>query len=95
MTPISGATLVPVAPTGSATSTSGAGGASGAAPSGFVGTLSGVLGQAAQAAQLADGTGDIAKTMLSIQEATLAVGLLAQVRDRVVSAYQALMSESV
>jgi len=97
MTPISGATLVPVAPTGNATSTSGP------APSGFVGTLSGVLGQAegleqqaeAQAAQLADGTGDIAKTMLSIQEATLAVGLLAQVRDRVVSAYQALMSESV
>jgi flagellar hook-basal body complex protein FliE len=98
MMPISGPTLAPVT-----TAELQAARPSGPAESGFAGMLGGVVGQAegletqaeSQVTQLANGTGDIAKTMLTLQEATLAVGLLAQVRDRVVSAYQSLMSEAV
>jgi len=94
MTPITGATLIPLGPTGTANA---------GTSSGFASMLAGVLGQAEgleqqaemQVTQLADGTGDIAKAMLTLQEASLAVGVLAQVRDRVVSAYQSLMAEAV
>jgi len=98
MMPISGPTLAPVT-----TADLTAARPSGPAEPGFAGMLGGVIGQAegletqaeSQVSQLATGGGDIAKTMLTLQEATLAVGFLAQVRDRVVSAYQSLMSEVV
>jgi flagellar hook-basal body complex protein FliE len=52
-------------------------------------------GADAQVARLAGGDGDVAKAMIALQEAGLAVGLLAQIRDRIVSAYQSLMSMPV
>jgi flagellar hook-basal body complex protein FliE len=77
----------------------GAGGAGG----GFVKALGSLVTQAATAeraaegnvTQLAQGQGDIAGTMLALQQADLAVGLLVQVRDRIVQAYQSMMSMSV
>jgi flagellar hook-basal body complex protein FliE len=98
MMPISGPALAPMTPAdmqAARPSTS--------TEPGFAGMLGGVVSQAegmesqaeSQVTELANGTGDIAKTMLTLQEATLSVGLLAQVRDRVVSAYQSLMSEAV
>lgn len=44
---------------------------------------------------LVRGDGDIARAMLALQEAGLAVDLLVQVRDRVVSAYQQIMGMAV
>jgi len=99
MTPIAGSPL----PAATLVSPSAPDGAAQTPQAGFGGLLSGLIGQAeglehqaeGQVGQLAAGTGDIAQTMLSLQEATLSIGFLAQVRDRVVSAYQALMSEVV
>lgn len=70
---------------------------------GFVQALGDVVSQAwaaeqgagAEVARLVGGDGDVARTMIALQEAGLAVGLLAQVRDRIVQAYQALMSMPV
>jgi flagellar hook-basal body complex protein FliE len=98
MMPISGPTLAPMTPADMQSARP-----STSAEPGFAGMLGGVVSQAegletqaeSQVSQLATGGGDIAKTMLTLQEASLSVGLLAQVRDRVVSAYQSLMSEAV
>jgi flagellar hook-basal body complex protein FliE len=92
--PAIGATQAPAA-----APAAGAGGAGG----GFVNALGSLVNQAASAertaegnvTQLAQGQGDIAGTMLALQQADLAVGLLVQVRDRIVQAYQSMMSMSV
>jgi flagellar hook-basal body complex protein FliE len=48
-----------------------------------------------EAARLARGEGDVARAMLALQEAALGIGILAQARDRVLAAYQQLMSMPV
>ncbi|MHB8733292.1 MAG: flagellar hook-basal body complex protein FliE [bacterium] len=70
---------------------------------GFVHAFGSIVTQAAtlertaegKVAQLAQGEGDIAGTMLALNQADLAVGLLVQVRDRIVKAYQDMMSMPV
>lgn len=48
-----------------------------------------------EVARLARGEGDVGQAMLTLQEAALGIGILAQVRDRVLAAYQQLMSMPV
>jgi flagellar hook-basal body complex protein FliE len=48
-----------------------------------------------QASSLARGGGDVAQALLALQEASLGIEAMAAVRDRVVSAYQALINMPV
>lgn len=48
-----------------------------------------------QVSSLARGSGDVAQALVALQEASLGVEVMAAVRDRVVSAYQALITMPV
>lgn len=91
--------LVPLPPAAAATSGSPVAQVGRDVAAAFGGLLERTAALEQQATQevraLARGDGDIARAMLALEEAGLAIDLLVQVRDRVVSAYQQIMSMAV